>query len=399
MIDAFFLIAMCAAAEGESPAPLRFVQHALDPASDFEAAGIADVDRDGDLDVVCGDSWYESPVWTKHPIGEIASEGGYRIDFANVPLDVDDDGDADVVSCNWHRRSVLWRENPGSKVADATTWVEHAVDEPGNMETALEVDVDGDGRADFLPDVAQQTVWYSRHANDANGLVRHTISESVGGHGIGFGDVNGDGRGDVLKPGGWFEAPVDRAGGEWRFYADWNLGAVGIGIVVHDFDGDGLSDVFAAMGHDYGTFWLEQRRAPASAASPVSPKSRDGTDAGSAVAPSEKWIRHEIDHDWSQGHALRLADLDLDGRPEVVTGKRKYAHETDPGAEDEMVIFAYAFDRETKSFRRHELSRGGKAGLGLAPGIADLDRDGDLDIVAPGKSGLFLLVNDRRAAR
>lgn len=339
----------------------------LNAASDFEACGVADVDGDGVLDVICGDVWYRGPDYLPRPIGEIAKEGGYRVDFANSPFDVDRDGDPDVVSCNWHRRSVLWRENPRGDDPMPEAWREHAVDEPGNMETAIEVDVDGDGKLDFLPDIAQRVVWY---AIEEGRPTPHVISDSIGGHGIGCGDVNGDGRNDVLKPSGWFEAPVDRRAGEWRFHPDWNLGQVGIEMIVHDFTGDGLADLFCAMGHDYGVFWLEQTR-----------------DADA------KWARHEIDRDWSQGHALRLADLDGDGAVEVVTGKRKYAHDHDPGAEDEMVIFAYVFDREAKAFVRHELSRGGNAGLGLAPVIADLDRDGDLDIVAPGKSGLYLLRN------
>ncbi|MCP4835709.1 MAG: VCBS repeat-containing protein, partial [Phycisphaera sp.] len=66
--------------------------------SDFEACGVADFDRDGDLDIVCGDAWYESPSWTRRPIGLIRSVGGYRVDFADVPMDVDGDGWIDVVS-------------------------------------------------------------------------------------------------------------------------------------------------------------------------------------------------------------------------------------------------------------------------------------------------------------
>lgn len=347
----------------------KFAIEVLHAESNFEAAGVADVDGDGALDVICGDAWYRAPKFERHTIAKIASEGGYRLDFANAPFDVDGDGDPDIVSCNWHARSVLWRENPRGVAPAPELWSDHAADEPGNMETALEVDVDGDGKFDFLPDVAQCVVWYSIE----NGkLERHSIASEIGGHGIGVGDVNGDGRADLLKPSGWFEAPRDRRTEKWEFHAEWNLGQVGIAILVHDFTGDGLSDVFCAMGHDYGTFWLEQTR-----------------------SSENKWLRHEIDRDWSQGHALRLADLDGDGAPEVVTGKRKYAHEHDPGAEDEMVVFAYSFDREKREFARHTLSRGGAVGLGLAPVIVDLDRDGDLDIVAPGKSGLFLLRSER----
>jgi FG-GAP-like repeat len=144
----------------ENPIPkIVFVSQVIHAESDFEAAGVADIDGDGDLDVICGDSWYRAPEFARQPIGEIVKEGGYRHDFANAPFDVDRDGDPDVVSCNWHKRSVLWRENPRGVESPPPAWHDHAVDEPGNMETAIEVDVDGDGVIDFLPDVAQNVVW------------------------------------------------------------------------------------------------------------------------------------------------------------------------------------------------------------------------------------------------
>ncbi len=337
--------------------------------SDFEAAGVADFNNDGKLDIMCGDTWYEAPGWTPHPVCPIPGDGEYRIDFANVPMDVNGDGWMDVVSCNWHRKSVLWRENPGKA---GGVWKEHPVDEPGNMETAVAADVDGDGKLDFLPDVAQKTIWYRLE----NGkLAGHEVSPNIGGHGIGFGDVNGDGRKDILKPGGWFEAPKDPLKEPWIWHPEWNLGAAGIEIIAHDFTGDGLADVFWGNGHDYGTFWLEQT------------KEKD---------PAKKWIRHEIDKDWSQAHALRLADFNGDGKLEILTGKRKYAHRTDPGAEDPMVIFLYSFDAATKTFKRETIHQGGGDGLGLAPVVIDLNGDGKLDIVAPGKTGLYLYLQEKR---
>ena len=179
--------------------------------SDFEACGVADFDRDGDLDIVCGDTWYESPDWTRHPIGLIRSVGGYRIDFADVPMDVDGDGWIDVVSCSWHDRGVFWRRNPGTPDGD---WKMQIIDRPGNMETAIGADVDGDGRLDFVPNTVNATVWYSL----SNGtLVPHLVSADRGGHGVGVGDVNGDGRPDILGPDGWFRGPEDPIKGHGSF--------------------------------------------------------------------------------------------------------------------------------------------------------------------------------------
>ena len=124
------------------------------------------------------------------------------------------------------------------------------------------------------------------------------------------------------------------------------------------------------MGHDYGRYWLEQT---------------DGSGG------KEKWVRREIDKDWSQAHALRLADFDGDGVSEIFTGKRKFAHNgNDPGGNDPMGIYLYRFDRGSGVFTRETIHEGGADGIGLAPVLIDIDRDGDLDFVAPGKSGLYL---------
>ncbi len=358
------LFALAISLPGIAPGQgIEWKRTVLNEKSNFEAAGVLDVNNDGTLDIMCGDTWYAGPKWEPHHACDIIEDGEYRIDFANVPMDVNGDGWADIVSCNWHRQSVVWRENPGTKGGN---WIEREVDKPGNSETAIAVDVDGDGKIDFLPDVAQKTIWYRLENGKISG---HEVSATIGGHGIGFGDVNGDGRKDILKPGGWFEAPEERLKGTWIWHADWNLGATGEEIITYDFNGDGLTDLFYAMGHDFGTFWLEQTK---------------------ETEPAKKWVTHQVDKDWSQGHSLRLADLDRDGMPDVVTGKRKYAHRTDPGAEDPMVIFYYSFNRPSKTFMRQEIHRGDGDGLGLGPVVTDIDGDGDLDLVAPGKSGLYL---------
>jgi putative membrane-bound dehydrogenase-like protein len=355
---ALILLSVHLAAPAQSP---RWKRTVLNEKSNFEAAGVADFNDDGMPDIMSGDTYYAAPDWKPVRVRDIKEIDGYRLDFANVPMDVNGDGWMDVVSCNWHDQSVTWRENPRDPNKE---WPEHLIDKPGNMETAVPADIDADGRIDFLPDVAQKTVWYSLE----NGkFTAHVVSPNIGGHGIGFGDVNGDGRSDILKPGGWFEAPEDRRAGPWIWHPEWNLGAAGIEIIAHDFTGDGLPDIFTGMGHDYGMFWLEQTKDP---------------------DPAKKWIRHEIDKDWSQAHAMMLVDLDGNGVKEVLTGKRKYAHTTDPGAEDKMVIFIYSFNPATKTFTREVVHEGD--GLGLAPAVADIDGDGDLDIVAPGKSGLYL---------
>jgi hypothetical protein len=355
------------------PASVPFKKHVINAESVCESAGVLDVNRDGIPDIFCGTHWYEGPTWEKHFVREIPVLSEYMDDFATVPIDVNKDGWTDVVSVTWFSKKVSWIENPGKK---GGPWTEHVVDNPGNMETAIACDIDGDGNTDVLPNIAQLTAWYERVGEgDKATLVKHVVDSKRGGHGIGFGDVNGDGRGDIVASHGWYEAPPDPRKGEWVLHQEFDLGACSIPVAVHDFNGDGLADIFWGMGHNYGVYWLEQ-----------------GKDAGE----KRTWKKHEVETTWSQAHAIILADLDGDGKPEAVTGKRYRAHNGhDPGGNDPRIICYYKWSAEKKGFDKCVIDEGTEAAFGLFQVVADVDGDGDMDIVAPGKSGLYLFENLR----
>ncbi|MGE5296866.1 MAG: VCBS repeat-containing protein, partial [Solirubrobacterales bacterium] len=153
---------------------------------------------------------------------------------------------------------------------------------------------------------------------------------------------------------------------------EFDLGYASIPILVHDADGDGDSDLIWGLGHNYGLYWAEQ-------------KTVDGKRA---------WEKYLIDDSWSQPHFMLMADLDNDGQDELVTGKRYYAHNgNDPGENDPRCVYSYDFDRATKKWTRNVLHEGGTVGFGINTFAADIDADGDVDVVAPGKSGLYLLEN------
>jgi hypothetical protein len=212
--------------------------------------------------------------------------------------------------------------------------------------------------------------------------------------GVGSLDVNVDGRIDLLTPKGWFEAPPSPARDSWTWHPEWQTGAAGIQMLARDVDGDGLSDVVYGMGHAYGLFWLRQAK-----------------EQGGA----RTWEKQTIDNTVASVHTLVWADIDGDGEArELVTGKRVYAHEVEPGATDGSLVAWYHFDHGSKSWVRHVIFRGepasnapkeaakrlalqdfppGTAGTGLQLTAIDIDRDGDLDLVCPGKSGLYLFEN------
>jgi hypothetical protein len=348
-----------------------FKMHVINGESRFEAAGIADMNNDGKLDIFSGGFWYEAPTWKKHFVREVKNESDYYYDFANIPIDVDGDGWVDIVSAAWHNKKVFWVRNPGKSDKGFEVF---DVDAPGNMETALAVDINGDGRDDILPNIMTVAAWYEyrQETSAENGVkwVKHELPKEAAGHGIGAGDVNGDGRCDVVIPKGWLEQSAE---GDWKLHEEFNLGSTSIPILVHDVDGDSDADIVWGMGHDYGVFWLEQG------------KDEDG---------KRKWKKHKIDDSWSQPHFMLFADLNNDGRDELITGKRVHAHNgNDPGGNEPACAYYYSFDSASGKWRRRVLHDKGKAGFGINTQANDIDGDGDVDIVAPGKSGLFLFEN------
>jgi HEAT repeat protein len=345
----------------------RFKLHVINADSRFEAAGVLDVNRDGKLDIFCGGFWYEAPDWKPHFVRDIKEEGNYFYDFANLPMDVDGDGWVDIANAAWHNKMVFWERNPGTK---SGSWEVFQIDTPGNMETALAVDVNGDGQLDVLPNIMSEAAWYEYHRDaSAPGGARwekHQLPKEAAGHGIGSGDINKDGRCDIVAPKGWLEQTATG----WQWHPEFDLGSTSIPILVHDVDSDGDMDIVWGLGHDYGIYWLEQK-----------------PDNGKRV-----WEKHLIDKSWSQPHFMVMADND--GKAELVTGKRYYAHNgNDPGENDPVCVYYYKFDASTKNWMRHTIHEGGRVGFGINTAVVDIDGDGDLDVVAPGKSGLYLLEN------
>jgi hypothetical protein len=345
-----------------------------------EACGVGDFNGDGKLDIVAGPLLYLGPdfgpVKIRELSGEVDEDGsGYMYDFMNLPLDVDGDGRLDVVSCSWHEKRSVWFRNIG--VEDGKLWPENVIEVNGPFEHGELWDIDGDGVADEILPGVKHTSWYEigKQADGKQGVLIHIVSQDTRIWGVGAGDVNGDGRIDILRPGAWFEAPADLRAGDWKPHP-LVLGSLDGDepdhtpqILVHDVDGDGLNDIITSSAHKYGIFWYRQ------------------ISKGQGGEP--KFEQRVIDKSWSQAHSLTLADMDGDGDKDLVTGKRFRAHNgKDPGGLDPPGVYWYELTPgRTVTWKRHVISLGDGVGSGMNIPVVDLDGDGDLDVVVTGKFG------------
>ncbi len=372
---AALLLAAIVGLRARSP-EILFERHTIDTGIS-ETCAIADFNNDGRPDIFSGEAWYENPTWKRHEVRHLQEYGTYLASLSDLPLDVDGDGLVDIVSSGWHNGKIWWSRNPGKA---GEMWEDHPIDQGYPVEFSFLVDLDNDGKArEVLPEFGNQaapTAWYEAVGGT---FKKHVVSPRSYGHGIGAGDVNGDGRNDIITPRGWLEAPPDpRSGEEWKFHPEFDLGETSF-IFVIDLNEDGLPDLLTANAHNYGIFWMEQR-------------------------PNHTWVKHIIDESWSQPHALTLVDLNGDGRKDLLTGKRFMAHDGhDPGGREPLGIYWYEYhpsaDHKTVDWSKHVIDYGSRAGGGMQIPVADLYGNGALDFAVGGKSGLFLFENLSKGQR
>ena len=349
-----------------------------------EGCVVADVDKDGKLDIVAGPNWFAGPDFVPRPLRDVPEmrDGEFLCNNGDHVWDVDGDGWLDVISGGWLESEIYWFKNPGkARLARGMKWERQLLNNGRGQNEAYDLhDFDGDGVPEIYvscwDENDPQVVWKMTKKDGKPGLERFVLGPK-GGHGYAFGDINGDGREDVHAASGWYERPEGNPLGQpWKFHPEAPTPHGSCPGVIVDVNGDGRNDIIWGKAHDYGLFWWEQGESKP-----------DGT---------RTWTQHDIDKSWSQVHCLVWADIDGDGQGELITGKRVRGHgDKDPGSFDPTCIFYYAWDKAAKQFTRHTIAGPGEnVGTGMQIRVVDLNGDKKLDIVVSGKTGTWVLMNE-----
>jgi len=382
------LIAGAASPAGKDAKTLRFAKRQL-IVNPYESTAVGDLNRDGHLDIVSGAYWFAGPDFVPRAFRPSHVSRDYMHANSDHVYDVDQDGWPDVIAGGWGEDGIYWYRNPGKSALErGAPWEMHKPWEArllartrGFMEMFALHDYDGDGVPELHSACYRKNepleVWrFTKGPDGMPALTPFVLGKEGGGHGFAFGDVNGDGREDVLTEIGWYERPSGSPfAGPWKLHAETALPHPSCPFVVEDLNQDGRLDIIFGRGHDVGLYWWEQE----------APRP-DGTTV---------WKQHVIDASWSQAHALALADLDGDGEDELVAGKCIWAHEGgDPGASEPPAVYYYRWNRPALKFTRHTIAAPGDGvALGRQFSVADLNRDGRLDLTAPSRLGLWVFLN------
>jgi hypothetical protein len=364
---------------------IRFVKTVLDEKFRSEGVAVGDFNKDGKHDIAAGYVWYEAPDWKMHVMVEQTPEydpKGYSNSFCTFAEDLNGDGWTDLIVIDFPGTPTWWFENPQGK---AELWKRNTLTPVTNNESPDMVDLDGDGRRELIlgfspdpnqPDGPERQMAYATPADSPEKPWElHAVSEKGApgtqkySHGLGVGDVNRDGRNDILCADGWWESPATSTDSAWKFHAAPFGGCAH--MHVYDYDGDGDNDVLNSSPHAFGIWWHEQ------------------------VSPNQ-WKTQTIDESFSQTHSVCVADINGDGLPDFVTGKRWWAHAAgDPGVNDPPVLHWFELTRKDgrPEWISHNIDHA--SGVGTQFELADVNGDQLLDIAVSNKRGVFVFTQGR----
>lgn len=379
----------CAQDNAEKPTHVKFKKTTISKEFLSEGVAVADVNKDGKMDIMAGSYWFEAPNWTQHqfakplyygagmkPKEKIAVNEGYCNSFLNFTMDVNFDGWTDFIRIGLPGDEAEWYENNHNK---AGLWKVHKVHPSvGNESPAFE-DVDGNGRKDliFADSKGKKIVWLSAPTTKkdttwktyiiSNDSLQSTHKYT---HGLGFGDMNMDGKKDVIVREGWWESPKDPKTPNWKFHKT-DIGQEASQMYAMDLDADGDIDVISTSAHKFGMCWHESSLSTGEGRGEV------------------QFTHHEFSKIFSQTHNLSLEDINGDGKPDLVSGKRYMAHNgSDPGEFEPRVLYWFEYE-PGKQPKWHPHLIDSDSGAGLQNVVIDMNKDKLKDIVVSNKNGVY----------
>ena len=358
-----------------------------------EGATFGDISGDGFLDLISGPFWFEAPGFEKkHTYYEPApySIEAYSDCFFHFVEDFNQDGKLDIFRIGFPGKEASWYENPGS--SEEGHWTQHIVFNGVDNESPTFVDITGDGKREMLfifqgkygyaePNWdAPEEPWAFTAISEDRGLQRYT-------HGLGYGDVDGDGRIDLLEAKGWYKQPESLEDNPVWAHNPFDFAVGGAQMYTYDFDGDGDNDVVTAdQAHAWGLVWHENLLEEGE----VAFKTR--------TIMGEKPEDNDYGVAFSQLHAMDLVDMDGDGVKDIITGKRYWAHMgKDPGGLMDPVMYWFKTVRLENGgviFKPYYI--GSQTGVGTQLVVKDYNMDQFPDIAIGNKKGIALYTHKTR---
>jgi hypothetical protein len=390
-----------------------------------EGANVGDFNHDGKLDVVSGPYWWEGPDFkTRHEYmptkrkspagtapfkikkadgteetvegfeGALGTKNAYADNFFAFTHDFNGDGWDDVLVYGFPGLEATWYENPkGKKAADGSShWPRHVIFDVVDNESPTFGDVTGDGKPEII---CSSKGFYGYASPDWSDPVKPWVFHPISPnnkyhkftHGLGVGDVNGDGKADLLEKSGWWQQPASLAGDPvWKYHpAPFSTTEGSAQMYTFDVNADGRLDVVTALAaHNYGLAWYEQLTEKGTNGSP---KFKQHLIMGKKPADNKYGVV------FSQLHAVDFVDMDGDGLKDIVTGKRFWAHGSHGDSEPSAPAVLYWFKlvrNADKSIDWIPYLIDNDSGVGTQVLARDVNGDGLPDIVVGNKKGTFV---------